>query len=63
MYTSVLSYDINQNIDKGKFAANLKNADITPIFKKVGRILKPNYRVVSILPTLSKIFEKYFMNK
>ena len=29
-----LKDDINLNIDKGKFPDNLKNADITPIFKK-----------------------------
>ena len=54
----VLSSDINQCISKGKFPDNLKNADITPIFKKGDRLLKSNYRAVSILPTLSKIYEK-----
>ena len=34
------------------------SADITPIFKKDDRLLKINYRPVSILPTLSKIYEK-----
>ena len=60
IYTSGLSHDINQNIDKGKFPANPKNADITPIFKNLERILKINYRAVSISPTLLKIHEKVF---
>ena len=33
-------------------------ANITPVFKKGERDLKGNYRPVSILPVISKIFEK-----
>ena len=47
--TIVLRNDINRNIDKGYFPVNLKNADITPIFKKYDRLPKMNYRPVSIL--------------
>ena len=36
---------------------NLKVADITPIFKKGDSTLEKNYRPVSILPVVSKIFE------
>ena len=50
--------DINRNIVKGCFPVNLKNADITPTFKKDDRLLKINYRAVSILATLSKFFGK-----
>ena len=58
--TSLICEDINFNINNGTFPTNLKCADITPIFKKLERILKVNYRAVSILPTLSKIYEKIF---
>ena len=58
--TKVLHNDINLNIENGSFPVNLKNADVTPIFKKLERILKTNYRGISILPTLSKIYEKIF---
>ena len=37
---------------------SLKNANITPVFKKAFRGSKENYRLVSILPLVSKIFEK-----
>ena len=55
---SVIHNDINKNIDNGCFPVNLKNAIITPTFKKEDRLLKINYRPVSILPTLSKVYEK-----
>ena len=36
----------------------LKQADIKPIYKKESRNEKENYRPVSILPNLLKIFER-----
>ena len=49
---------MNLCTEKGIFPSNLKNADITPLFKKLDRLHKSNYRPVSILPRLSKIYEK-----
>ena len=40
------------------FPSCLKTADITPIYKKGKRDLKDNYRPVSILPVLSKLYER-----
>ena len=40
------------------FSSCLNLADITPLHKKGRKDNKENYRPVSILPTLSKIFEK-----
>ena len=40
------------------FPDALKMADITPVYKKDEKILKSNYRPVSILPCVSKIFER-----
>ena len=48
----------NEIVDGHKFPTTLKCADIAPIFKKLDRILLKNYRPVSILPVVSKIFEK-----
>ena len=51
-------------INKGTFPGSLKTANITPVFKnKEPRTDKANYRPVSILPNLSKIFEKIMWNQ
>ena len=36
----------------------LKCAQVTPIFKEDDPVIEKNYRPVSILPTLSKIYER-----
>ena len=41
-----------------KFPTILKYADITPIYKKLESVFVKNYRPVSILPMVSKIFER-----
>ena len=45
-------------VKSSQFYQNLKLADITPAYKKGKKDMKENYRPVSILPNLSKIFEK-----
>ena len=47
-----------ESISKRQFPNFLKLANITPGFKKGTLTSKYNYRPVSILPMLSKIFEK-----
>ena len=48
---------MNMNIENESFPANLKNADISPTH--VDHLLKANYRPVSILATLLKVYEKF----
>ena len=48
----------NNCVDRGDFLPILKIANITPVFIKGDRDLKDNYRPVSILPVISKIFER-----
>ena len=56
--------DFNNNlIDNGIFPDSLKFANITPVFKKDSRTEKTNYRPVSILPNLSKIYERLIYNQ
>ena len=49
---------INNSIKSSIFTSCLKHADVTPFHKKCNKSLKENYRLVSILPILSKIFER-----
>ena len=51
-------FDFNSSIDQGIFPNNMKYADVIPVFKKDNRLDKCNYRPVSILPSMSKIFER-----
>ena len=54
----VLSNIINKEILNGTFPKELKLADITPIHKKGDTTKTKNYRPVSVLPPVSKLFEK-----
>ena len=54
---------LNECVDKGVFPSILKNPNITPVFKKDFRGSKDNYRPVSILPIISKIFAKLLLKQ
>ena len=54
----ILTNIFNSCISNGVFPDKLKLADITPIFKSVDSMAKKNYRPVSILNSVSKLFEK-----
>ena len=48
----------NESNCKANFPNSLKLADVTPAHKKDDRTKEDNYRPVSILPPVSKIFER-----
>ena len=52
--------DFNFSVISGIYPDNLKYADVSPAFKKGDHLDKENYRPVSILPAISKIFERLF---
>ena len=54
----ILTDCINDAINKGVFPDSLKIANITPVHKKDEPTDKKNYRPVSVLPLLSKVFER-----
>ena len=54
---------VNFTLKNGKFPGSLKNANITPVHKKDGPTDKVNYRPVSALPLLFKIFERVVYNQ
>ena len=56
----IISELINMSIDECTFPDLLKYAEIAALFKKLDRLCKENYRPVSILTALSKVFEKMY---
>ena len=53
---------LNSSINISKFLESLKLPDIIPAYKK-GKKIKGNYRPVSILLNLSKMFEKHIFKQ
>ena len=49
---------INKSIETGCFPDSLKEPNITPIFRKDDPLDKSNYRPVSFVPLISKVFER-----
>ena len=58
--TPIITKLINICIANHVFPCDLKLAEVTAIFKKTDRLNKGNYRPISILIILSKVFEKIF---
>ena len=52
---------INEAIINNNFPDSLKLSDITSVFKKLDPSDKANYRLLSVLPLLSKAFKKLFI--
>ena len=57
-FADYIYLQFNEAVDSSKFADFFKSADISAAFKQGSRNKKENYRPISILPLVSKIFEK-----
>ena len=58
IFSIKLFKDFNQAVDDKIFPENCKLADITPAHKRANKMDKSNYRPVSTLPAIAKIFER-----
>lgn len=58
-----LAYIFNKCIDGGVFPDLMKESKVIPLFKSGSTTDPTNFRPISILPTLSKIFEKIILNQ
>ena len=63
LYTNIITKLVNNSIQTCTFPDELKMADITPVFKKNEALNMENYRPVSLLPTVSKFFERIMLNQ
>ena len=50
--------DISSSICSSNFHNELKKADSVPEHKKKSKLSKENYRPISILPNISKVYER-----
>ena len=58
LFSNFICESINNSIKSSIVPSCLKHADVTPLYKKCNKSLKENYWPVSILPILSKVFER-----
>ena len=58
IYSKKLADIFNESIKTSKFPDILKKAEVAPVYKKDDMNDKQNYRLVSTLSNLSRIFEK-----
>ena len=60
LYIDIITNIFNQGTIECNFSSRLKLADITPAHKKGDVTDKSNYRPISLLPAISKLFEKLY---
>ena len=60
---SPLTKLINKSLELGVFPDSMKLAYITPLYKSGSECLNTNYRPISLLPVLSKVFEKVMYSR
>ena len=58
VFADFLHPSFNEFVKESKFPSVLKQANITPVYKKGERECKNNYSPVSILSNISEIFER-----
>ena len=58
-----LSVIINQSLYTGIFPKQLKTAKVIPLFKKGEETSIENYRPISLLSSISKVFERVLFNQ
>jgi hypothetical protein len=59
----MLTYIFNKSLSQGIFLDRLKYLIVNPLFKKCDRNLLPNYRLISPLTGLSKLFETFIFQR
>ena len=62
-YLPIITKIINESITEGTFPSELKLAKVTPVFKKLDCMNKENYRPISLLSHVSKVFERILYNQ
>ena len=62
-FSDYIYINLNKCIKDGEYVEDFKKAEVRPLYKKDGRKEKSNYRPVSILSNVSKIYERYLYDQ
>ena len=57
-YLVHLTNSVNHSVQTSVSQQNLKQAELIPLYKKLDPLNKGNYRPASLLPNVSKVFER-----
>ena len=63
IFANFIFENLNNCISHSIFPASMKNTIITPVHKKGPKTSKDNFRPVSILPNISKIYERVMLKQ
>ena len=63
LFAIFIAENFNLRLNKWELSEILKTAEVTLIYKKANPFEKDNYRPSSILPNISKIYEKIMHNQ
>ena len=63
VFIVVIQSLFNSHMSKCTFPEELKAGDITSLFKQEDAFSKKNYRPITVLPSVSKIFERLMQNQ
>ena len=55
-YLPYLTFSINYSLRESTFPKELKHSEVIPVYMKLDPLKKENYRPVSLLPHVSKVF-------
>ena len=58
VHLKYLTNTISHYLKESNFPDELKQAEVIPVYKKLDPLQKENYRPVSLLPHISKVFER-----
>ena len=58
LFSNFIESNVSKRINEGTYVDAFKKTEVRPLYKKDGRTKKSNYRPISFLSNVSKIYER-----